>query len=247
MISPLETTRSFATNAKSRASSPLSTIVILGIFAGLYSAMGCLAAQITETISANHILASFIFPVGSILTTCCGGTLFTGNLLMAIGYCRKKINLKELCRYLSIAYLANFAGCLIFVFILSLCGYNDETLAFIINVGHTKVSYSFLEALSRAVLCGILVNLGAWLSYAGESLVEKICGVFFPTMLFFLCGFEQCITNMYFIPMAMLLSKDISIMMFLHNLIPVTLGNIIGGALIVASGYSYCFLANNND
>lgn len=247
MISPIETTRSFSKNAKSRANSSLATIFILGIFAGLYSAMGCFAAQSAEVMSKSHVIASIIFPVGSILTTCCGGTLFTGNLLLSIGYYRKKINLKELLRYLSLAYIANFAGCLIFVYILSLCAYNDETLSFIISVGNAKVTLSFIEALSRAILCGILVNLGAWLSYAGESLVEKIFGIFIPTMLFYLCGFEHCITNMYFIPMAMLAGKQISIMMFMHNLLPVTLGNIIGGALIVATGYSHCFLSDKND
>ncbi len=247
MISPIETTRSFSTNAKKRANSPFATVFILGIFAGLYSAMGCFGAQYAEVLTSSHVIASFIFPIGSILTTCCGGTLFTGNLLLSIGFYQKKISLKELLRYLCIAYVANFAGCLIFVFIVSLCGLNDQTLSFIIHTGNVKVSYTFIEALCRGILCGILINLGAWLSYAGESLVEKICGIFFPTMLFYLCGFEQCITNMYFIPMAMLVGKDISIMMFLHNLIPVTLGNIFGGALIVATGYSYCFLKNKND
>ena len=247
MISPIETTRSFSQNAESRASSSTATVVILGIFAGLYSAKGCFAAQIAETITSDHVIASIIFPVGSILTTCCGGTLFTGNLLMSIGLYRKKINLKQLTRYLLLAYLGNFAGSLIFVLFLSLCGYKEEILSFIVNVGNTKISYSFVEAFARAVLCGILVNLGAWLSYAGESLTEKICGVFFPTMLFYLCGFEHCITNMYFIPMAMLNDSSISIMMFLHNLIPVTLGNIFGGAMIVASGYCYCFLRDDKD
>ncbi|MBO7677786.1 MAG: formate/nitrite transporter family protein [Erysipelotrichaceae bacterium] len=247
MISPIETTRSFSQNAKSRAASSTATVVILGIFAGLYSAMGCFAAQIAETITSDHVIASLIFPVGSILTTCCGGTLFTGNLLLAIGLYRKKINLKELLRYLSLAYLANFAGSLIFVGILSMCGFKGDILSFIVTVGKVKVSYSFTQAFARAVLCGILVNLGAWLSYAGESLTEKICGVFFPTMLFYLCGFEHCITNMYFIPMAMLSDGGITVMMFLHNLIPVTLGNIFGGALIVASGYCYCFLKDDKD
>lgn len=247
MISPIETTKSFSLNAKKRANSSLSTIIILGIFAGLYSAMGCFGAQSAEVMTSNHVIASLIFPIGSILTTCCGGTLFTGNLLMSIGYYQKKISFKELLRYLSLAYIANFAGCLIFVFIISQCGLSEETLSFIVNVGNTKVSYTFFEALFRAILCGILINLGAWLSYAGESLVEKICGVFFPTMLFYLCGFEQCVTNMYFIPMAMFAGKNISILMFLHNLLPVTLGNIIGGALIVATGYSYCFLSDKKD
>lgn len=247
MISPLETTRSFSSHAKQRANSSLTTIIILGIFAGLYSAMGCFAAQLAETMTDNHVIGSFIFPTGSILTTCCGGTLFTGNLLLTIGFFKHKITIKELFRYLSIAYLANFIGSLIFVFIISLCSFKGVIIDFIIKVGNTKTSYSFVEALSRAILCGILVNLGAWLSYAGESLVEKICGVFFPTMLFYLCGFEHCITNMYFIPLAMVYSKQITITMFLGNLIPVTLGNIIGGAFIIASGYCYSFLRDIRD
>jgi len=247
MISPLETTKSFSSNAKTRANTPVTTITVLGIFAGLYSAMGCFAAQLAETMTNNHVIGSMIFPTGSILTTCCGGTLFTGNLPLTIGCFRKKICLRELFRYLSIAYLANFAGSLIFVFILSLCGFKGEIIDFIIQVGTNKVSYTFMEALSRAILCGILVNLGAWLSYAGESLVEKICGVFFPTMLFYLCGFEHCITNMYFIPLAMIYSKEITVSMFFGNLFPVTLGNIIGGALIIATGYCYCFLRKESD
>ena len=242
MISPAETTRSFSSSAKNRVSTPVTTIIILGIFAGLYSAMGCFGAQLAETMSGSHVIGSFIFPTGSILTTCCGGTLFTGNLLMAIGCFRKKISFSELLRYLVLAWLANFAGSLLFVFILNLCGYKGEIIDLIINVGINKVSYPFTEALGRAILCGILVDLGAWLSYAGESLTEKIFGVFFPTMLFYLCGYEHCITNMYFIPMAMSHTADITLMMFLNNLLPVTLGNIIGGGLIIAGGYCYCFL-----
>lgn len=243
MKSSVETTKGFYENAYSRAETKTGVLLVLGIFAGVYSALGCFGAQIASAYGANRIVSSVIFPVGSMLTTCCGGTLFTGNLLMLIGYKKNRITLKQLLRYLSLAYVSNFAGSLLLVVLICLSGYTDGAIREVmIATAENKLANSFVQSLCKGVLCGILVNLGAWLSYAGNSMQGKILGVFFPTMLFYLCGFEHCITNMYFIPMAMLLGCRISLGAFLYNLLAVTIGNVLGGGFFVALGYWYVFV-----
>ena len=241
MKTPVETTRAFATTAKRKVDTKFSNLVVLGIFAGIYSALGGIGAQVVQASISDgfgKVLSSFVFPVGSILINCCGGVLFTGNCLMVIGYQHHNITLKELVKYLLIVYFSNFLGCLLVVCCVRYSGLCIGTLAEImISTAERKVALSPLEAVNRGILCSILVNLGSWISYASSSLSGKILGVFFPTMLFFLCGFEQCITNMYFIPIGMLLNREITMLGFLSNLLFVTIGNLIGGAVIVGIGY----------
>ena len=246
MKSPIETTKAFASGAKARVNSRLHSLIILGLFAGIYSGFGGLGAQVVQANVSGGIgkvLSSFVFPVGSILIICCGGFLFTGNCLMMIGYRNRNITLRELVRYLTIAYLSNFAGCLAVVLLVYLSGMAQGSLKEImVQMAVNKISYRFSEALSKGILCAVLVNLGAWLSFAGDTMGEKVVGVFFPTMLFFLCGMEQCITNMYFIPMGMVLSEEVTLLGFVQNLIPVTIGNVIGGGLVVGLGYWNAFI-----
>ena len=149
-------------------------------------------------------------------------------------------------RYLGIAYVANFIGCMLVVFLVYFSGViNDDLAQVMISCASGKVSLSIPEAVCRGILCSILVNLASWIAFSSDHLSGKILGLFFPTMLFYLCGFEQSITNMFFIPAGMLLDSNITVLGFLHNLIPVTIGNIIGGVLIVGVGYWSAFVKDN--
>lgn len=248
MKNPVTTTKAFCDTDKKRANTKTSIIIILGIMAGIYSTIGCYGAQVAQLYSHNRLIASLVFPIGGILTTCCGGTLFTGNLLMSIGYKNGNISFRELLRYLFLAYIANFFGAIFLSVFVYLTGINNPELRdIIIDTAVNKVSLSPVSIFFRSILCGILVNLGAWLSYAGDDLNEKVLGVFFPNMLYYLCGFEHCIANIYFLAIAMFISRQITLPLFFYNIILSTIGNIIGGAFIVALGYWRVFVKESTD
>ena len=118
-----------------------------------------------------------------------------------------------------------------------------------VNGALSKVSLSFSAGVMRGILCNILVCLAVWLSFGADEQAGKIMGLYLPTMLFVLCGFEHCVANMYFIPAGMMASslagipaQGLTIRSFLiNNLLPVTVGNVIGGALIVGLGFYYLY------
>ncbi|WP_261914186.1 formate/nitrite transporter family protein [Paraclostridium bifermentans] len=142
-----------------------------------------------------------------------------------------------------LVYIANFIGAIILVAFV----YFSDTLvkdAAIksINIAQSKANLGFTSAFLKGVMCNIIVVLAVWFATAGKDIVSKIFACWFPIMLFVLCGFEHSIANMFFIPMGMALGADVSILQLIFNLIAVTLGNIVGGAIIVPYIYYNCYL-----
>jgi len=160
------------------------------------------------------------------------------------------VKLRGLLRNWTIVYIANFAGALLLVLLMYWGGLwktgGAAVGAAAVKLADAKVSLSFLEALARGILCNWLVCLAVWMAVSARDVVGKIFAIFFPIMAFVASGFEHSIANMYFIPMGLALkgqglaeaSSNLTIGgMFVKNLIPVTIGNIIGGALFVAALY----------
>ncbi|MDM8127301.1 formate/nitrite transporter family protein, partial [Paraclostridium benzoelyticum] len=184
-----------------------------------------------------------IFPIGLMLVVVCGAELFTGNNLMSMAVMDKKITIKEMIRNWVLVYIANFIGAIILVAFI----YFSDTLvkdAAIksMNIAQSKAILGFTSAFLKGVMCNIIVVLAVWFATAGKDIVSKIFACWFPIMLFVLCGFEHSIANMFFIPMGMVLGADVSILQLIFNLIAVTLGNIVGGAIIVPYIYYNCYL-----
>ena len=142
-----------------------------------------------------------------------------------------------------IVYFANFVGSLLLVFIMWQSGLVSGKIADkAIKIAESKVALSFMAAMMRGILCNWLVCLAVWLAVASHDVIGKIFACFFPIMAFVASGFEHSIANMYFIPMGMILSPDtVSMGGFMGNLIPVTIGNIIGGAGFVSIVYWLVF------
>ncbi|MBQ7559331.1 MAG: formate/nitrite transporter family protein [Synergistaceae bacterium] len=218
---------------------------ILGILAGAFIAFGSQAANMISHAINNPALAKFIagliFPAGLILVVLAGAELFTGNCLMIMALLEKKITLKKLLRSWIIVYIGNLIGGIFIAFLISKSGQlNNELLKeFTIRVAKNKISLSFCNAFILGLLCNWLVCLAVWLTFGASDTAGKILAIFFPIWLFVASGFEHSVANMYYIPAGIFAGGEGLAWgaMFTKNLLPVTLGNIAGGAVFV--GFIY--------
>ena len=243
---------------------------ILGILAGAFIAFGAQAANMaTHTIadvSIGKLIAGLIFPVGLMFVLMAGAELFTGNCLMIMALAERKINLIQLLRSWIIVYLGNLAGGILIAFLISWSGqlnYTGGLLGgFTIKAAAGKVNLSFMNAFVLGILCNIIVCLSVWMSFGAKDGISKIFCAFFPIWLFVASGFEHSVANMYYIPAGIIakcnplyVSKALEAgasqsaidslnwcLMFTNNLLPVTLGNIIGGSCFVGLVYWFVYL-----
>jgi len=246
-----------------------SKMIVLAIFAGVYIGFGAiLSTTVTQGVSAHaglgmaKFLGGATFSVGLMLVVCCGAELFTGNNLIITSKLEKEISWYKLFKNWTLVYIGNFIGSMMLVFIyfysrlweMNNCGLGVSAL----NIAVAKVNLPWYEAFFRGILCNILVCLAVWMAVSAENTIGKIAACFFPIMAFVTCGFEHSVANMYFIPIGILLKSSPKVSglstagahtltwnSFLYNnLIPVTLGNIVGGALFVGMIYWYMYRRN---
>ena len=231
--------------ARGKVSAGSGTLLLSGVFAGAFIAFGAFGSQIVNTSVADpglgRMIGSLVFPVGLTMVLCVGCELFTGNSLLFLPFLQKKITAKEMLRNWGLVYLGNFIGSLLIACLVVFSGlpsmFSGALKETMIAAAVSKSSLSFSAALLRGILCNILVCLAVWVSFGAEEQAGKIMGLYLPTMLFVLCGFEHSIANMYFIPAGMMAGGAVSMSGFLlNNLLPVTLGNMIGGSLMTALG-----------
>ncbi len=236
-------------------------ILLLGFLAGAYIAFGAqLATMVTHDASGflgigfSKFLFGSVFSVGLMLVLIGGAELFTGNNLVIVGVFTGKATWFGLFRNWFWVYIANFIGSIVLVYFMFYSGLwkvnNFSVGIFALKIGISKVNLSWIEAFTRGVLCNWLVCLACWMAISAKDVVGKIFAIYFPIMAFVASGFEHSVANMYFIPMAIIL-KGQSILtsvskissdalstltwsnFITHNLIPVTLGNIVGGVFFV--------------
>jgi formate/nitrite transporter len=245
-----------------KANSPWLTVFVLGILAGAYIGFGgLLSTSVTFDVASkwglgfSKILGGAAFSVELMLVVIAGAELFTGNNLMISSVLSHEITLGTMIKRWGLVYLANFIGSLTLAFLFYYSGLwktGDGALgAAAIKTAFNKVTLSFGEALWRGVGCNWLVCLAVWMAMAARQTIGKVFAIFFPIMAFVAIGSEHCIANMYFIPAAILLLSqagipapagvDLSVIewgSFLwNNLFPVTIGNIMGGAVFVGMSY----------
>lgn len=251
----------------SKATSPWVSVFVLGILAGAYIGFGgllstCVSFDIANTmgIGFKKFMAGTAFTVGLILVVIAGAELFTGNNLMISSVMTKKITFRTMSVRWAVVWFANLIGSLILVLIFYFSGLwktgNGALGASAITIAYIKVNLSFVEALVRAIGCNWLVCLAVWMALAARQTVGKIFAIYFPIMAFVAIGFEHVVANMYFIPAGILLHiwagiaapaafdpASLSWISFLwKNMVPVTIGNIIGGAVFVGMSYWGAYL-----
>jgi len=250
-----------------KATSPWFTVFILGILAGAYIGFGgLLSTTVTFDMAAKwgigftRILGGAAFSVGLMLVVIAGAELFTGNNLMVSSVMTREITFSTMMKRWGIVFLANFIGSILVAVLFYFSGLwktGDGALgAAAVKVAFNKVSLSFGEALWRGIGCNWLVCLAVWMALAARQIIGKIFAIFFPIMAFVAIGFEHSVANMYFIPTGIFLISWAGItnvpgvdpnalgwISFLwNNLLPVTIGNIIGGAVFVGMSYWGAYL-----
>ena len=252
---PAEVAKAAVAAGKTKTLITPDKLILLGFLAGAYIAFGGHLAIIVgggvnvETLGkgVQKLLFGGVFPVGLMLVVIGGSELFTGNcLLPPIALFAGETDRNGVLRNWGWVYLGNFVGSVFVAFFLStLTGLfaAEPWQSFIIDLAEKKVALGWGAAFWRAVGCNWLVCLAIWMAIAAEDIVSKIFAIWFPIMAFVAMGFEHSIANMYFIPAGMFAGADVSLLQFLLlNLLPVTIGNIIGGFIFVALIYYYLYL-----
>jgi len=231
-----------------KARLPFLNTFALGVLAGGFIGLGALfyllvVADGELSFAVQRILGGVVFSLGLILVVVAGAELFTGNNLMIMAWVSRKVSAAMVIRNFAIVYFANFAGAMGLALIVFWSGHlamnNHAVGDAAAKVALAKVSMPFVEAFLKGVLCNILVCLAVWLAMAGRSVIDRIIAIIFPITAFVAAGFEHCIANMYFVPLAIFSSTPgVTWSGFItDNLIPVTLGNFVGGAVLVGLVY----------
>jgi formate/nitrite transporter len=240
-----------------KARLPFLQTAMLGMIAGGFIGLGALyfvlvAADATLGFAATRVLGGLVFSLGLILVSVAGAELFTGNNLMAMAWADRKITTGELLRNWMIVYAANALGAMglaLVVYLADHASMNGGAVgAAYVKIAAAKTALPFGEAFFKGVLCNLLVCLAVWLAMAGHTVVDKIVAIVLPISAFVAAGFEHSVANMYFIPLGLLLADTAAVPAatslasltwtgFVSNLIPVTLGNIVGGSVMVALVY----------
>ena len=235
---------------------------ILGIMAGAFIAMGALGSTVSsvglQPVSLSRLVSALVFPIGLVLVLCAGGELFTGNSLVLIPMLEKRVTPCDMLRNWGLAYAGNLVGSIVIAELVVLSGtlgLYPGLVDSVIRTATAKCVIPIHAAFIKGILCNFMVCLAVWISFGAGELSGKITATYLPIFLFVLCGFEHCVANMYFIPAGIFASyvyPEVAeavgsaglgwLGFFLRNLIPVTLGNIIGGAACVACVYWYAFL-----
>ncbi|MEG1573591.1 MAG: formate/nitrite transporter family protein [Bacteroidales bacterium] len=255
MLSPSEIVTSIEKSSLQKITFSLNKTFWLAFLAGAYIALGGLLSislgygfpGITyNNPGVQKVISGLFFPIGLILVVIAGAELFTGNNAVLIpSLLNRSYGISKLLRNWVTVYIGNFTGALFVAYFLTyLTGiFNSEPWHnSIINMTETKISFSFGNAFLRGVGCNWLVCLAVWLGSASTDMTGKCLGLWLPVMCFVAIGFEHCIANMFFIPLGMMMGANVTISEFLiENLIPVTFGNIVGGALFVGAYYWYVY------
>ena len=240
-----------------KAGLPLLPMIALGVLAGGFIGLGALFATLVASdaslgFAATRVLGGVAFSLGLILVVVAGAELFTGNNLLVMAWVARRISTTKLLKNFAVVFLANLAGALGLALLVYWSGHWKMAGG---AVGHTavaiaaaKVTLPFAEAFVRGILCNVLVCLAVWLAAAGRSVADKILAIVFPIAAFVAAGFEHCVANMYFIPLGILLRAQgvgadvpgldhLNWAGFAHNMLPVTIGNVVGGSVMVGLVY----------
>lgn len=266
--SPVEIVNNNIDGQVTKANLPFGKMIILGILAGAFIALGGVSSNVAVHNIANvglaRTLAGAIFPVGLMLVVLVGGELFTGNCMLIMAWLDKKIKFSQIIRNLVVVYFSNLIGALVIDVLVFYSGQFDYTGgglgAYTIKVAVAKANIAPGTAIASGILCNILVCLAILMAAAAKDVAGKILAIFFPIWAFVIGGFEHCVANMFYIPAGMLAATNQSYVAKAEELygitsqqcsnllsagsttcfLFVTIGNIIGGMLCVGI---ICYLA----
>nr|WP_319391225.1 formate transporter FocA [uncultured Cohaesibacter sp.] len=214
---------------------------------------------------ANKFIGGLAFSLGLMLVVVNGGDLFTSTVLTVVAKASKKITWGQLAKNWGVVYVGNFVGAIGLVAIMQIAQHYEQGNGSLglnyMHVAQHKLHHGFFQAVALGTMCNVMVCLGVWMSYAGRSVTDKLLAVTLPVAMFVAAGFEHCVANMFQIPMAIMTRTfagpefweatgttaadfaDLTWSNFvINNLIPVTIGNIIGGGVLVGLVYWFIYL-----
>jgi formate/nitrite transporter len=236
---------------------PFPASFMLAIVAGGSIGLGALyytivASDAALSFAVTRVLGGLAFSLGLALVLVGGAELFTGNNLIVMAWASGKVSTREMLRNWVIVYIGNLVGALglvVLVFFSHHLDMNGGRIGLsVLNTAVAKIQPDSMTLFIKGILCNLLVCLAVWLAYAGRSVTDKIVALILPISAFIAAGFEHCVANMYFLPLAWLMiqtgnvpanfdASAVTISGIVHNLVPVTLGNIVGGAGLVGAAY----------
>jgi len=259
--SPADTTAQFLETGVKKAGYSVLNTLLLGLLGGAFIAFASegsnTAIHTIESVGLAKALAGALFATGLMLVVIAGAELFTGNMIMLAPLISGKIRLGGLLRNWGLVYVGNFVGSVLIaalIFYSGQLGFSHGLLGgFTIKVATYKVGLTFVQAFSMGILCNWLVCMAVWMAAASKDIVGKLFAIFFPIWLFITSGFEHSVANMYYIPAGLFAASNPTFVaqaetlgvtatalakltwpgFLVHNLLPVTLGNIVGGGLFV--------------
>lgn len=258
MHSPLEIAKNFIEIGIHKVRLSVYKMIVLGIFAGMFIGFAGIAsttaAATIENPSIARLVSACVFPAGMAMVLIAGSELFTGNNLIMITLLEKKVTVFQMLKNWLFVFIGNFIGAgfvAVMVVYAHIPNLYDGVLAQkMVAAAMSRVTQTYPEAFLRGILCNILVCIAVWAAFAAKKVSGKIMMSFLPVMLFVLCGFEHSIADIYFGIAGILTANEYGIAaeglnmgsFLIRNLLPVTIGNIIGGAGIVGCGYYAMYL-----
>jgi formate/nitrite transporter len=256
-----------------KANLDTATVLALSVLAGAFIGLGANVATIVLTdpgvgYGLSRLAGGLVFSLGLVLVLVGGAELFTGDLLMVMAWASRKVSTWRLLRHWGLVYAGNFMGAVATaagVYVSrqwAFGGYQVGATA--LTIAHAKVQHDFLAAFMLGVFCNALVCLAVWVSFSARTTTDRILAIIPPITAFVAAGFEHSIANMYFIPLGLWLRDDARVLamtgtapeqfaeltwrgLFGSNLVPVTLGNLVGGGVLVAAVYWFVYLRRRPD
>jgi formate transporter len=254
-----------------RASTDALTVLVLSVLGGAFISFGAVFATTVSAGGADlpygivRLLSALVFPVGLLLIVIGGAELFTGNNLVVMAWASRKVTMRDLLQNWAIVFVGNFVGAFamaVLMFYTTQYTFGSGAVGLVaLSTANAKTALSLVPALTLGIMCNALVCLAVWMSYSARTNIDRVVTVVPPIAAFVASGFEHCIANIYFIPIGLFIKQgaprsfwaaigktpaDFPTLtwqnFFVGNLLPVTIGNVIGGAIMVAAVYWFVYL-----
>lgn len=270
--SPAEVAKNYVGIGKGKVNTPIPKMFLLAILAGAFIGFGAVAANTVSATVENASLAKWVgalvFPGGLAMVLIAGSELFTGNCLLTIPLLEKEVSVGGVLKNWVVVWLGNLVGSLLVAGVAigshQANLFSNAVAVNDISAAIGKCSLSFGDAFLKGIACNFLVCIAVWMSFAAKDVAGKFLGLYMPIMMFVLMGFEHSVANMTYIALGLFAKGNSAYLAaaqeagldltnltwgnyFTANLIPVTLGNIIGGAFFVGCVYWYCYLSGKKD
>jgi formate/nitrite transporter len=270
IMPPAMAVRAEASGVK-RASISLTTLLVLSVVAGAFVSFGAIFATTVSAGAADlpygivRLLVGLVFSAGLIMVIIGGAELFTGNNLLVMAWASKKVTTRAVLLNWVLSFAGNFVGAIVtaaLMFYTTQYTFGGGSVGLAaLNIANAKTSLAFIPALTLGIMCNALVCVAVWMCFSARTNIDRVVTVIPPIAAFAAAGFEHSIANIYFIPMGLFIKAgapdsfwkaigktaadypELTWSNFLvSNLIPVTIGNVIGGSLMVAAVYWFVYL-----